>query len=229
VYGWKELGLRAIIWYGCVQGVFTVCNFSFQASERNREEVCMANESIKDVSGKIWIPEENWWALLIHGILAVLFGIVVISRPGISLLLFTYIFGAYAILNGIVAIWMGITGKSSFLMMLIMGILYVLAGIMAFSWPGLTLFIFLAIIATWAIALGIVHIVTAIKVHKEEHAWPFGVSGVISLIFGILLLVWPISSIYAFALLMGVYSMLFGVTLAFMSFQLKHVREAKAR
>ncbi len=179
-----------------------------------------------EITWPSWIPE-RWWAALLQGVLAILFGIALLARPGITLLFFVYLFGIYAILSGISDIWMGITGKRSFLLMLLLGAIDIFAGIIALSLPGITLFAFVVIVGAWAITRGMVLMMTAIGGRAEENAWLFGVSGTLSVVFGIFLLAWPMKGLAIIVLLMGIYWILHGLTLTFMSFQVKHMREAR--
>ncbi|WKZ33590.1 MAG: HdeD family acid-resistance protein [Thermodesulfobacteriota bacterium] len=187
----------------------------------------MINKNPQEIE-ELGLPE-RWSVLLSEGLLAIVFGIIILAWPGISLLVMVTLFGIYAIIDGISAIWLGITGKRSFLFMLVIGLIGVGAGLVILAWPGLTLFALLVIMAVWAIGKGLVQVVSAISRRQEENSWLTGVAGTLSLVFGVLLLAWPITGLLVLVMLTGLYLILFGITLAFTSIQLKHMREAKAR
>src|SRR5260221_5752963 len=101
---------------------------------------------------------------LIRGIIGILFGVVVLSvSPAITLLVLVYLFWAYAFVGGIVAAALALryTKEQGWALLLVEGILGILAGIVAFVWPGITAFAFLFLIAAWAIVTGIMQIVAA--------------------------------------------------------------------
>src|SRR5919205_344074 len=94
----------------------------------------------------------NWWALLLRGIAAVLFGLVALFSPAITLFALVIFFGAYALVDGVFAIVAGVRGSQGHRWLLLAeGALGVLAGLIAFFWPGLTALALLYVIALWAI------------------------------------------------------------------------------
>src|SRR5204863_8804129 len=79
---------------------------------------------------------KRWWLLALRGVRAILFGLFAFAFPGQTLVTLMYIFGFYAVFDGVVAIAAGVRGKSGWL--LLHGVLGIAAGIMTFAWPGLT-------------------------------------------------------------------------------------------
>lgn len=138
----------------------------------------MINKNPQEIE-ELGLPE-RWSVLLSEGLLAIVFGIIILAWPGISLLVMVTLFGIYAIIDGISAIWLGITGKRSFLFMLVIGLIGVGAGLVILAWPGLTLFALLVIMAVWAIGKGLVQVVSAISRRQEENSWLTGVAGTLS-------------------------------------------------
>lgn len=185
-------------------------------------------ERFDEITRPSWLPE-RWWGVLLQGILAIIFGIALLARPGTTLMFVVFLFGVYAILSGISDVWMGITRKRSLILMLLVGAIGIFAGIVALAWPKITVLAFIIIIAAWAVSRGLVLMMAAIGRREEENAWLFGVYGTLSVIFGVLLLAWPIKGLAAIVLLTGLYLILLGLTLVFMSFQVKHMREARLR
>src|ERR687897_2912559 len=110
----------------------------------------------------------NWWALLLRGIAAVLFGLAALFWPGLTLFVLIVFFGAYSLVDGIFAIVAGIRGSGGRRWLLLAeGVLGVLVGLIALFWPGMTALVFLYVIAAWAILTGILKVVVAIWLRRE--------------------------------------------------------------
>ncbi|MCC6615142.1 MAG: HdeD family acid-resistance protein [Anaerolineae bacterium] len=171
------------------------------------------------------VMARNWWMLLIRGGVAVLFGIAVILFPGIALLTLVTLWGVYAVVDGIFALIAGIRGRETnkhWWMMVLEGIVSIAAGILTFVWPAITALILLAIIAGWAIITGILEIVAAIRLREEiKGEFWLGLSGLASVIFGVVLFLFPGTGILALLWVVGVYAIIFGVSIMLLSFRLK--------
>src|SRR5262245_20589225 len=97
---------------------------------------------------------KNWWVLLVRGICAIVFGILAFAWPGLTLLVLVFMYGAYALLDGISAVVLGLSGRAqghSWWEMVLVGVLGVAAGLIALIWPGITATALLFVIATFAI------------------------------------------------------------------------------
>ncbi|MFF5208953.1 HdeD family acid-resistance protein [Streptosporangium sp. NPDC000396] len=163
----------------------------------------------------------TWWVYLIRGACAILFGLLAIIWPGITIYALVILFGAYAIADGVFALFGSGRGGSR-IWMIIYGILGILAGIAAFVWPQITALALLVLIATWAIVTGIVEIVAAIRLRKEmQGEWMFIVSGVLSVLFGILLLARPGPGALAVVWLIGTMAIIYGIALIGLAFKVK--------
>lgn len=130
----------------------------------------------------------NWWIPLIRGLAAIAFGIMAFAWPGITLFALVLLFGVYAIIDGLAAIWFAIIERNQAMNwwgMLLVGLLSVAAGIVAIFWPGITAMALLMVIAAWAIVRGIFEIVAAIQLRKHiENEWALGLGGALSILFG---------------------------------------------
>ena len=171
---------------------------------------------------------ENWWTLALRGLVAVLFGLIALFLPGLSLVVLILIFGAYALLDGIFAIVAGIRGGAGPRWLLIVeGVIGVLAGILAFVWPNITTLILLYVIAFWAIFTGIAEIGSDIALRREiKGEWALLLGGVLSIIFGILLAILPGVGILSLVWILGLYAVFFGVAQFVLAFR---VRGAQGR
>src|SRR4029453_8670032 len=87
-------------------------------------------------------------------------------------------------------------------------------GILTFVWPGVTALVLLWLIAAWALITGVLQVVAAVRLRREmRHEWLLALSGVLSVVFGILLIVWPAAGALALVTLIGVYAIGSGISL----------------
>lgn len=165
----------------------------------------------------------HWWWMGIRGVLAIIFGIIAIFLPAAALLAIIYVFAIYAFVNGFVAIVSAIQERNALFfwwLVLIEGIIGVIFGILAFSWPGETALILLFLIAIWSIITGILEIIAAFTPRTlAGQGWILGIGGAISIIFGIILLIHPGIGLLTLLLLIGIYAIFFGVVLLVHAFQ----------
>src|SRR6266571_5533864 len=100
------------------------------------------------------IVQRDWWIMALRGLFAVVFGLIALLAPRIALLAFIYVFAAYALVDGGIAVITAIQERdllSRWGWVLFEGILSILAGLIAFANPGLATLVLLYIIAAWAI------------------------------------------------------------------------------
>jgi uncharacterized membrane protein HdeD (DUF308 family) len=169
----------------------------------------------------------NWWALALRGLAAILFGILAFAWPGITLFVLVIFFGAYMLVDGIFAIVGAVraTGEEArWWLLLLEGILGVVAGLVAFFWPGLTALALLYLIAVWAIVTGIMEIVEAIRLRQEiVGEWALILGGALSVLFGILLVVIPArAGLLSLTWLIGAYAVVFGVLQVILAFRVRN-------
>jgi uncharacterized membrane protein HdeD (DUF308 family) len=170
----------------------------------------------------------NWWALLLRGIAAVLFGLAALFWPGLTLFVLIVFFGTYALVDGVLAIVAGIRGsEGSRWLLLAEGVLGVLAGLAALFWPGMTALILLFVISAWAIFTGLLKVVMAIAFRREiENGWLMGLSGALSVLFGVVLAGLPGVGLLSLVWLVGIYALIFGVALIVLGFRARGHRQA---
>ena len=167
----------------------------------------------------------HWWLLLLRGILAIIFGIIALVAPGIALLAFIYVFAVYAILDGITALVVSFRERSFFRgwwVLLIEGIAGIIFGILAIVWPGETALVLLYLVAFWALVTGVMEIGSAFIVPGSAgQRWGLGLAGLLSIIFGIILIVSPGSGLLAILWLVGIFAIVFGISLIVYAFQIR--------
>lgn len=168
----------------------------------------------------------HWWVLALRGAFAILFGIVALVWPGITVFALVLLFGAYALADGVVAVTQAVRGTTGGPRGLLAasGIAGIALGVAALVWPGITAFILLMLIAAWAVATGVLEIVVAVALHRELRGeWVYVLTGAISLIFGILLFAWPVSGAIAVVWLIGLLALLFGAAMLGVAFRLRRL------
>jgi uncharacterized membrane protein HdeD (DUF308 family) len=166
----------------------------------------------------------NWWLILLRGVCAVIFGILAFVWPGITLVTLVLLYGAFAFVDGVFALWAGIAGGSPAprWWLILVGLLGIAAGIVAAVLPGMTALVLLYFIAFWAIAIGVMQIIGAIRVRKEiDNEWMLIASGIVSVLFGIIVLVAPGAGALGLLFVIGIYAIIYGVTLIGFAFRLK--------
>src|SRR6266566_8458533 len=110
------------------------------------------------------VSRNYWWILAIRGLLAVLFGLAAFVWPGLTLLVLVLLFGAYALVDGVIAVVVSLQERRVFArwwVLLLEGLVGIAAGIVAFVWPGITALALLYVIAAWAIVTGALEIAAA--------------------------------------------------------------------
>lgn len=176
---------------------------------------------------------KNWWAVVLRGVAAIIFGILALAMPGITLAALVLLFGAYAVVDGIfniVAAVSGRTGASRWWALLLSGVVSIAAGLVAFFMPGLTVFALVVLVGAWAIVHGMLDIVAAIRLREEiDDEWWLGLSGAISIVFGVLLLLVPAAGALAMVLWLGAYALVGGVVLLVLGVRLRGWREEASR
>jgi uncharacterized membrane protein HdeD (DUF308 family) len=153
----------------------------------------------------------HWWNFVLRGLFAILFGLLALFWPGMTLIALVILYGIYALADGVLALIEGFHRDVRRAPLVLEGILGIAAGVIAFVWPGITAFALLYIIAAWALVTGIMEVIGAFRV-KEHGVW-LGLSGVASVAFGVLLFAFPSSGALAVVTIIGIYGVVFGALL----------------
>ena len=167
----------------------------------------------------------NWGWVVLRGVAGVLFGVLAFLWPGITLAMLVIVWGAYALADGILALIAAYRVRDQgkpFWSLVVVGLLGIAAGIVTFIWPGMTALVLLLFIAAWAFVMGIFQIIAAIRLRKEiQNEWLLGLSGVLSVLFGIIMFVQPGAGALAVIWVIAAYAIVFGILLIWLGLRLK--------
>jgi uncharacterized membrane protein HdeD (DUF308 family) len=168
---------------------------------------------------------------LLRGLAAIVFGIIALVWPNLTLTVLVYLFGIFAVIAGITAVAAALRGSGvpGWGLLLFEGILGILAGVVALVWPNITALAFVYLLAAWAIITGIAEFVAPL-------AYPMGLgraalmvlAGIVSVVFGVLIAAQPSSGLLAVVWLIGVYAIVFGIIQVVVYFESRSVASSAA-
>ena len=175
----------------------------------------------------------SWWILALQGVAAIIFGVAAIAWPGITLLTLVYLFGAFALVDGALALGAGLERlferESHVWGLLLRALTGAVIGLATFALPGLTALVLLLMIAAWALITGFLEISAAIRLHDEIHGeWAMALAGVLSILFGLALIAFPRSGALAVVWTIGIFSIVTGVSRMVLGFRLRRAWTATA-
>jgi uncharacterized membrane protein HdeD (DUF308 family) len=168
---------------------------------------------------------DRWWVFAIRGLAGILLGIAAFAWPGITLFVLVILFGAYLLVDSVLAVVAG--GMSRSWLLVLEGAAGVIAGVLTLVWPSITALVLLVLVAIWAILTGLIELYAAIRLRRViKNEWVLILVGAASVIFGILLLINPAAGLLTLVWLIGAYSLVFGVLLVALAFRLRSSRDA---
>ncbi len=169
------------------------------------------------------VLSKNWWILLLRGIAAIVFGILAIALPGLTLFMLVIAFGIYTLFDGVIEIWNGFSHRRTndrWWVDILIGLAGVIGGILIMSLPGVTAVVAIYFIGAWMAITGILQIIAALRLRAEiSNEWWLILSGVLSVIVGLYFLAFPGKGAVSLVWVIGIYAILFGVMMAVLSFQ----------
>ncbi len=179
------------------------------------------NDGVDSPIEKLW--KLAWWALMIRGLAAIVFGAVAMAWPTNSILALVIVYGAYVLVDGIfsiIAVFGSHSGERWW--QLLSGLFSVAAGVMAFIWPGLTALALVMIIGVWSIVRGLVEIMAAVRLRKViPNEWMLIAAGIISVLLGIVLIASPLVGALALIWALGIWAIAFGLLMVGLAFKVR--------
>lgn len=167
---------------------------------------------------------KNWWALALRGIFGIIFALIAFFMPGVTLLSLVWVFAAYMLVDGIFGIVAAVRAASAsqrWGLLVLEGLVDIAVGVIAFMWPGLTVLFFITLLAIWSLITGVLMIASAFKLTRDYGRGWLIFSGIVSVLFGIALLVAPLIGAVVLTWWLGAYALVFGISLIVLAFKLK--------
>ena len=171
----------------------------------------------------------NWWLVALRGTLAVIFGVAAFVLPGVTFEVLVLLFGAYAFVDGVLVLSFGLMAAGDgeqWWSLALGGILGIGLGVLTFARPETMALALVYVAGFWAIVTGLLEIVAAIRMRDViSGEWLMGLSGVLSIIFGVLVVAQPNSGALALVYLFGFYAILAGISQIGLGFRLRGLGE----
>jgi uncharacterized membrane protein HdeD (DUF308 family) len=167
---------------------------------------------------------KNWWAIGIRGALAILFGLVALFLPGVTMLSLVFVFAAYTLVDGVFGIISSVRAarqNERWGYLLFEGLVDIAVAAIAVFWPAITVAVFVFLIAFWAIVTGILELVAAFRLELVDGRGWLIFGGIVSILFGALLIVTPMIGAVVLTWWLGAYALVFGVALVVLAFRLR--------
>jgi uncharacterized membrane protein HdeD (DUF308 family) len=172
----------------------------------------------------------NWWALEIRGVVAVIFGILAFVWPVLTLGSLVLVIGIYWLVDGVFGVVSAIralTTHERWGWLLFEGGISILAGLAALALPGLTLLLWIYVIAAWAVVTGVLEVIAAFRLDDGHGRWWLVLAGAVSVAFGALLWVYPAAGAVALMYWVGAYALFFGASLIALGWVLRSRHRAR--
>ena len=168
-----------------------------------------------------------WWALLIRGILAIVFAATAVVWPGITLTVLAIMFGAWVLVDGVFALVSAfIHRQGQWGWQILEGLVGIAAGLIAFIAPWTAVFAFVILIAAWLLITGGLEIVQAIQLRKVLHnEWLLILNGILSLVMAGMIVFFPGASTFAFVYMLAAFALIWGVFSIVLAFQAHNLRK----
>ena len=167
---------------------------------------------------------ENWWAMALRGVFGILFGLIALFAPGPTILSLVLLFSAYMLVDGVFGIISAVRAAGRherWGLLLLEGLVNIAAGVVAFLLPGLTVIVFVLLMAAWALVSGGLMLGAAFKLTQQHGRWWLALGGVVSMIYGVLLAIAPLIGALVLTWWLGAYALAFGVILLVLAFRLR--------
>jgi uncharacterized membrane protein HdeD (DUF308 family) len=166
----------------------------------------------------------NWWVIALRGALAILFGIIALFLPEATMLALVLLFAAYMLVDGVLAIVAGVRAArrhDRWGWLILEGAIDLIAGGIAVVWPLVTIVAFVWLLAAWAIVSGVILFAASFRLNLAHGKWLMTLGGAVSVAWGVLLILWPLTGALVLTWWMAGYALFFGGVLLFLAFRLR--------
>ena len=173
----------------------------------------------------------SWQAIVLRGVAGILFGLFAVMAPVAAATTIVLVFSIYLMADGFLAIASAIKAmrhKNSWGLLALEGVVDIIASLVLFLMPGLALVTFVVIVAVWALFAGGLKLITAMRRGPVEARGWLALSAIISLLFGVVLLISPLAGGIVLTWWLGIYGLVFGVALLILGFQVRSAQKKAA-
>ena len=173
------------------------------------------------------VAARHWWVLVVQGVLGIAFAVIAILVPGIALLTLAYVFAAWALISGISALAEGFRvaeGRGRSWPFAVMGVLGIVAGILAALIPGITILGLIVILGAWLVTSGVMEVYAAWQIRREVTGeWLLGLIGALRIIVGLIVLAMPLVGAILTVTLLAVWAFLGGIAALSLGWRLRRL------
>lgn len=166
----------------------------------------------------------NWWVVVLRGLAAVIFGLIALFVPGAVLLTLALVFAAYLLVDGVlgmVAAARAASHHERWGLLLLEALVNVGVGMIAAVFPAAAVLGFVLLIGIWAVVTGVLVIAASMRLHVSHGRWWLAVAGIVSTVWGVLLLLAPLMGAVVLTWWVGGYAIVFGIMLLVLGFRLR--------
>ncbi|HEV8280888.1 MAG TPA: HdeD family acid-resistance protein [Candidatus Limnocylindrales bacterium] len=170
-----------------------------------------------------------WWTFILRGVLAIAFGVVAFVSPPATIAALVLLFGAWALVDGVFHIAGAIQDRSrnrSWWLAVLEGVVSIIAGVLALAFPAFAALSLLLIISAWSIVTGVVEVVMAIRLREQitGELW-LAIAGILSIVFGVLLFLFPTSGAITIVWIIGAFAIVFGISMIALGWRLRQIHQ----
>lgn len=169
--------------------------------------------------------QRSWWALLLRGLAAIAFGLLTWLQPAASAAALLLVFGIYVLVDGVLGVYTAIRSRGAsryWWVVLLWGLTGVVVGVLTVLNPVVTAWVLTIYVGAWALITGLMQIIAAVRLRKEiQGEWVLVLSGLVSVLFGGLVLAQPGAGMMAMLWLLATYAVVFGLLMVILAFKVK--------
>lgn len=174
----------------------------------------------------------NWWLLVLRGVLLIIFGIIALINPGVTFAVLLIWFSAYLIIDSVftlISVFRNWQTQEDKWLMVLEGVLGIILGILIYRSPETYAVFTVLLMAFWAIFAGVTRIGLAIQLRKEiEGEWWLALSGVLSILFGIIIIGRPAIGISTLIFFIAIFAILIGAALIMLGLRVRKLKDKVA-